>query len=162
MDESTEISQDIGQRTLLYLNWEVPLLITLDSRMVANIASCVQIGSRLCASHLTSAVHYSHHFERSRAYTFHSCLLPWGWRSQAAAEMRDTFKILFWSCFGQQTFQVVLYLLQAVRFDIFRDKKLGTQSIHTKRPEVQLGQSFLLLSVVAWQWYFGHPVLQQK
>ena len=43
------------------------------------------------------------------------------------------------------------YHLQAVRFDIFWDKILGTQSIHTKRLEVQFVQSFLLLSVVAWQ-----------
>ena len=67
--------------------------------------------------------------------------------------------------FGLQNslFKVVSpQLTSAVRFDIVWDKMLGTQSIHTKRPEVQFGQSFLLLSVVAWQWYFGHPVLQQK
>ena len=43
------------------------------------------------------------------------------------------------------------YHLQAVRFDILWDKMLGTQSIHTKRLEVQFVQSFLLLSVVALQ-----------
>mgnify|MGYP001496162591 CR=1 FL=1 len=59
-------------------------------------------------------------------------------------------KAIFMAC--KSLFKVVSpQLTSTVRFDIVWDKMLGTQSIHTKRPEVQFGQSFLLLSVVAWQ-----------
>ena len=122
----------MGRTLFNSINWEVPILIMYDSRLVASAASScafkwVQV---VCVPPCILSQHMLCDF--SELFKHFKTILP-RWMSQGCL-LLDNKPIRFG--FRRCDTKVVFYHLQLVRLDLFWDM-LGTQSIHTKPRDIK-------------------------